>query len=225
LKRLKDKLVKPLHIYRNFIKWHTFFPGNYYYFRFVCYKILSVLLHYDVLYIFKKNITCQDEFHESMQDISFGEASPEDYTIIMELNPNEPENFIRERLGNREICYVARSAEHGLCAYRWIAPGKRIFLHRGKKIFIDENEVYVRDTMTLPEYRGRGIHANFSKWVTNDLACKGKKVTSASIRGWNYSAQRAVIKAGYCLDEKVYFVSFPWIKRDFIVSSKRIDRG
>jgi len=221
LKSFKDQFLKLLNTYRNFIKWHKFFPGNYYFFRFVWFKFLGFVLHYDVLYLFKKNIILQDDSHEDMKEISCGEATQKDLNVIMNLNPNEPKNFIRKRLENKEICYVACFEKHTLCGYKWVAPGKRVFRYRGKKIFIDENDVYSRDAMTLPEYRGRGISSTLHNLINNELARKGKKIIWLSIKGWNYSSQRAVMKSGFRIDEKIYFVSFPLIKRDFIFSRKR----
>ena len=180
-----------------------------------------MVLRYDVLYLFKKEIIRQDESHEDMKEISFEEATQDDYDAIMRLNPNRPDNFIRERLDNREICYVARSGEHRLCAYLWAAPGRRVFGYRTKKIFIGDHDVYIRDVMALPEQRGRGINLKFLKWINNELSKKGKKIMWAAITGLNYSSQRSFMKAGFRIDEKIHFASFPLIKRDFIFSRKR----
>lgn len=154
------------------------------------------------------------------RDIRFEEATAADYEAIIKLNPARPAGFIRERLGNNETCYVARSPDDDFCAYFWVAPGKRVFNYRAKEILIDDDDVYIRDGLTLPRYRGLGIMTMFLEWIGHELWQKNKKTMWGAVKHWNFSSQRSNYKAGFRIGEKIHFLRLPFTKRDFSFSSK-----
>jgi hypothetical protein len=185
------------------------------------FKFLGLILGYDALYLFKKDTTPKDDPIKDIAGVYFEEATQRDFDMIIRLNSDRPNNFIRTRTENREICYVARTSDANLLAYFWVAPGKRVFGYRSEKFSIKAHDVYIRDIKTLPEQRGRGITPKFLEWIDYELFNKGKKSMWAAINCLNYSSQRAFKKAGFYVDRELYFFCLPLIKKDVVFSRKK----
>jgi len=207
--------------YSDFVRWHKRWRGAWYFFRYSCLGLLGRLFSFDVLYLLRKDVVARAETHFDSAEILFEAATPNDYETIRRLNSSNATGYIETRLSNDELCYVARSRNGGLCAYFWVAPGERVFVHRSSRIRIVSDDVYIRDIMTLPECRGQGITPAFLLWIENELAKRGKRTMWAGIRGFNYSSQRSFAKSGFQVDEQIYYGRLPIIDKEVVVSRKK----
>ena len=187
--------------------------GTGYFLQLLSVKALQAAFRYEVLHLFRKDLRPQRPT-AAPPGVSFGHATEDELAVILDLNPAEPRDYIRQRLDDGESCYVARLAGGELCAYLWCAPGERLFRHRSRRISIGRGEVYVRDVQTLPAYRGRGITPRFLAYLDGRLHSQNVETMRAAIRGLNHSSRKSFTKAGFCLEEKIYFLCVPLMKQE-----------
>lgn len=205
--------------YRSLVGRLGFIAGTHGFVCLVGYKLAERLLGLEVLYLVQKEVT-RVELPAHSFPLSFGEASGTDCVSIGRLNPDRPASFIEGRLRVGERCYVARSSSGELCAYLWCAPGDRVVRYRSWTVPLAKSDVYIRDVLTLPEYRGRGVAPRLLAWVGDSLASQCVTRMSAIIRSWNLSSLAAFKSAGFHLEEKAFVFALPLVNREMTLARK-----
>ena len=222
LSRRVATLAQIPNLYAKHVRWHGFLTGSFRFAWLLASKILERVLGYESLFLYRKEIAPQAYVSESGPRIRFRKAQGSDALAIRRLHQDREEDFVNARLENGETCYVAHLDGGQMCAYLWTAPGARFARYRSSDIQIPEKEVYVRDVLTLPEFRGQGMTPRFLNWLNDELARQGKVRMWAAIMGSNYSSQRSFSKVGFVIDKKFYYLSLPFSSREFVYQRREL---
>lgn len=101
-----------------------------------------------------------------------------------------------QRMPGGELCYTVR-VDGKLAAFVWLAMRESVSSNLGSRFLLKPDEVYLYDTFTLPEYRGRGYCAYLTAVACQEVSKEyGKKAEIVLIRHNNHASLRAHHKLG-----------------------------
>ena len=131
-------------------------------------------------------------------------------TSRSDLTPAE----IEGRFNRGDRCFVARHDGHVVSA-RWITDGRAWVEYLGRDLELDEDEVYLYETYTAPEYRGLAVSAAAGTRLAGALAAEGRRRIVGGVVPENSAALRTAAKTGFKEAGRAGFVRLgPW-RHDF----------
>ena len=125
---------------------------------------------------------------------------PNEIDAYLAFHDEDPREQIEHRFSLGEICFVARADGDIVCA-NWACEGKVISEHWIRYVRhalpIAEDEVYLYDSYTSPDYRGLRIAPCLAVWVLDYYRKRGYRRTTTAIVPENHANLRARAKSGF----------------------------
>lgn len=176
----------------------------------IAYKALGLFgIKIYVYTIYKLNLKESDP--ECSLPVRFKELNYNDFLTQKEICP---EWFTESKLndlyeafqvdGNKAFGYFENDilACYGWISLKYIMPNKLTLL---------QDDGYLWDDFTHPDFRGRGLHATLSKFRCAELSKLGKKRALIIIRRYNHASISGIVKIGFT--PLVNFVNYRFRKR------------
>lgn len=128
----------------------------------------------------------------------------------VELRVGTPLREVKRRFEAGRLCFVAR-LQGRLVAVTWAAVDHAWSCFLSCEIPVAADEVYVYDSFTSPELRGKGVSPAIGTHVLRYFHEAGYRCAIRAVESTNRSSLRAVAKAGYLPYGDIGYVTIgPW---------------
>lgn len=135
----------------------------------------------------------------ALPGVAIGVATPDDAPALqeaMQASGAYPDDVVEVRLRDRRRPYVVKTA--GLIAsYGWVAFEAEPVGDLGFSFELDQDEAYIYDCATRPDYRGRGYYPALLRAMAADLRTEGYKRLWIGTAPGNVVSQRGIARAGF----------------------------
>lgn len=130
------------------------------------------------------------------------------------FRPKVDPSFIAERLSAGHHCFAARS-EKRIVSAGWAAVDRAWSTLLDCEIKLSPDEVYVYDTFTKPDFRGRSVSPVIMAEIIRHFSAAGYRTMILVIEPENKSSIRAVRKVGFRPFGTMGYVRLGRWRRDF----------
>ena len=202
---------------KRYYKWYGFRKGVALALQRVLTKLLLPLIDYHKMFVFRKNLQDNKKCITQNRTIEMNYLNDSNMKsfkeVVKKYSWHDTVSFIEPRLQDKENCVLANFTGH-ICAFLWVATGRRTVSYRSKKFLIKDSEVFIRDLLTVPVYRGRGIITTMIGNVSESLREKGCKYMIGFVSSDNYSSIKAFQKNGFKIYQVARFVNSPFLRNE-----------
>ncbi|MDH7513432.1 MAG: GNAT family N-acetyltransferase [Clostridiales bacterium] len=151
-------------------------------------------------------------------------ADDNDLALVAALSPGDATvSELKKRLRDGHLCFTGWLNDK-LVHFRWIFTRCLYLPYLHRTLLLSSFEVYVDETYTLPELRGRGIAAYTGRLLRLALFERGFKRYSCAVASWNKAQQKLTEKFGMEKVGEGGFIDFLLGKR-FIWKGRVKDHG
>jgi len=164
-------------------------------------------VRFGTLSLFSFNI--REEIPDVWENISVGiqfisdQSSWEAEQLVNEGHLNV--DILADRLKKGDICCCA-SFQGETVSYCWIAASRAHIGEIGKEMRLKENEIYLYDAYTKPEFRGNNLCPKILTSILNYGRLRGYQRVLIFALSSNSSSITAIKKAGFDRFQSVYFL-------------------
>jgi GNAT superfamily N-acetyltransferase len=128
--------------------------------------------------------------------LGFETLEPAALHEYLQLQPAIPRPQLENRFTRGDACYAAR-VDGRLAAATWVTRDPHFFRAIGCRYVIPPSEVYVFDSFTAPELRGRRVMPALGVWVLERLREAGVTRAELVIAPDNMASRRARARNGF----------------------------
>ena len=167
--------------------------------------LLSWFGHARLIFVCRRDLGKPIPHWEAQVPITISRAVPDDAEEIAALDPEDDEDDVpvyRARLERGDQCFIAR-IDGRIVACNWIRL-KAAFSFTD--IRVADNEIYMTDGYTAPEYRGKRIHAAMNAAMLRYAKEQGFKASYSILMAGNTNSWITMPRVGWELSGAV--VSF-----------------
>ena len=165
--------------------------------------------------IFEKSLDIPGRPLAEQDEIEIRLLKAEELDEFLEFRSYTPRNKVIERLQRGELCHIVRY-DGKLAHCSWSTTGQVRIDYLGCECRLDPDAIYIYETYTAPEFRGKSVSVLRSEAVHKWYREQGyRRYVSVS---WpeNHSARRAIIKSGARKSGRMGYWGFGSFKRYFV---------
>jgi SAM-dependent methyltransferase len=170
---------------------------------------------YRRLDVFEKSLDTPGRPVAKQDDFEITLLSADEVDEFLAFRSYAPREKVLERLQRGELCHIVRCA--GKMAHcSWSTTGEVRIDYLGCKCRLDPDAIYIYESYTAPQFRGKSLSALRSEIVHKGYREQGyRRYVSVS---WpeNRSAHRAIIKSGARISGRMGYWGFRSRKRFFL---------
>ncbi len=133
---------------------------------------------------------------EASLPLQFDLLEPDDIDAYLSLHDDDPRTQIEGRFRLGEVCFIARHEGRIVCG-NWAAFGSHYISYIQYDLPIGPDDVYLYDSYTDPDFRGRGIAPALAVYILRYYRDTGVRLAVTAITPENLSNRRARAKSGY----------------------------
>lgn len=151
-----------------------------------------------------------------LEFVKLAATDADEYATFQRLTSAET---FRKRLTESQHCYAAR-LDGRLATSMWFGTDSVWIDFLGRALTLEPDQIYVFDTHTAPEYRGRRLQTWIRAWVYKDAYERGYRRAVAVVAPENRSSIRSVLRAGYRRTGMLYYINAGALKKELFLGSR-----
>jgi len=148
-------------------------------------------------------------------EVRVTEMVPDNVGEYLQFQSNLSREEYLDRLRHSQICFAVRDSAGTLASITWTAVGRVRIEFVGREVALQEDEVYLYDSYTDPDFRGKRLQPFLCGRILTRFRNSGYRQAVVLIAPENRSNIASRMRSGFVRTGWLIRIKTSWLRRDF----------